>query len=101
MLVIQNDLIPFKGFKAMTMYPFIFVHGEVNDVCLRHEAIHARQQKELLFVPFFILYIAEWLVRLALLRSWHDAYMAISFEREAYARQNETGYKRKPFAMWR
>lgn len=30
---------------------------------LRHELIHCKQQLELLYIPFFLLYLLEFLVR--------------------------------------
>jgi len=70
---------------------------------LMHERIHFRQQRELLWLPFFILYILEFLVRY--LRNgfkWDKAYRSISFEREAYQNEDNPKYleERKVFA-WR
>jgi hypothetical protein len=44
MLIIHNKLIPFKGFKAITLWPFIFVRKECsfNEIDLNHENIHGR-----------------------------------------------------------
>ena len=52
------------------------------------------------YVGFYLLYLAEWLWRLARLRDAHAAYHAIRFEREAYAHQDELDYLtyRRPFA---
>ena len=36
---------------------------------VNHELIHAEQQKELLYIPFFIWYVLEWL---ALLIKYRD-----------------------------
>jgi len=67
---------------------------------INHEKIHTAQQRELLFLPFYILYIIEWLIRLIQYRNRHDAYMNISFEREAYANGHNLNYlpKRKLFS---
>lgn len=67
---------------------------------LNHERIHTSQMRELLFVPFYILYILEWLVRLVKYRNHNKAYMNISFEREAYANGRDLTYlsRRKPFS---
>ena len=67
-----------------------------------HEMIHSRQQAELLWLGFYLWYVVEWIVRLAIYRNGFKAYRSISFEREAYAKQGEIGYlkKRKLFA-WR
>ena len=44
MLIIHNKLIPVKGFKAITLWPFIFVRKEYsfNETDLNHENIHGR-----------------------------------------------------------
>lgn len=70
---------------------------------LRHEAIHSAQQRELLWIPFYLLYILEWIWQLLLTRNWYKAYESISFEREAYANESDEGYlKRRPvYAQWR
>lgn len=115
--VIFNDTIPFKGFMAMCVWPFIFVRNAAashyNTVANNHEHIHAEQQKELLmvgvvlaaigfpfiglwailFVPiFFWWYGIEWIYRLIQYRNQNQAYRNISFEREAYANESDLGY---------
>ncbi len=57
----------------------------IDKYVINHERIHTAQQRELLFIPFYILYVFEWLIRLIQYRNRNDAYMNISFEREAYA----------------
>ena len=70
---------------------------------LNHELIHTAQMKELLYVPFYLLYGIEWLIRLAMYRNAKKAYRNISFEREAYNMQNNLHYiidkERKPYAF--
>ncbi len=68
---------------------------------INHERIHTAQQRELLFIPFYLLYVAEWLIRLIVYRSWHKAYMNISFEKEAYAHGHDLKYlkTRKHFSF--
>ena len=96
MLIIHNKLIPFKGFKAITLWPFIFVRKECSfsEIDLNHESIHGRQQLELLIIPFYLIYIVEWIFK---------GYRNISFEKEAYSNQNNLDYlkTRKLFAQWR
>lgn len=68
-----------------------------------HEVIHYIQQKELLIIPFFILYILEYLAYLLYYRDHQKAYRSISFEREAYTHESNEYYisERKMFGMWR
>lgn len=71
--------------------------GWIDKYVINHERIHTAQQKELLFIPFYILYIIEWLIRLIQYRKLHKAYLNISFEREAYAHGHDLSYlKRRP-----
>lgn len=74
----------------------------IDKFVVNHERIHDAQQRELLYVPFYLVYIIEWLIRLLQYRNSHDAYMNISFEREAYANGRNLGYlpARRPYA-WR
>ena len=111
MRIIYNKVIPFKGFCAISLFGIIFVREEyrsyfqMNDLARRimcnHERIHLFQQKELLYVFFFLIYFFEWLVKLIIYGKY--AYENISFEREAYKYESKSDYleNRKPFAMWR
>lgn len=100
MKIVYNKIIPFKGYKAMALWPFIFVREEYyrKPIGIQHEEIHLSQQKEMLLIPFFAWYVVEYLVRLILYRNHKEAYRNISFEQEAYMNQFCTKYKRKPFA---
>nr|DAD63626.1 MAG TPA: hypothetical protein [Caudoviricetes sp.] len=113
MKIIRNSIIPCKGFTAINLFGVIFVRKEILpqhnislrnwDIMLNHELIHTAQMKELLYVPFYLLYILEWLIRLAIYRNAREAYRNISFEREAYDKQANFGYiiddERKPYAF--
>ena len=98
MKVIYNNIIPFKGFVAMTVFPFVFVRKEYKDIFtetdLRHESIHGVQQLETFWMGFFLWYILEWLIRVLFTNDFfsHRAYRNISFEKEAYRHQSETDY---------
>lgn len=84
MIIIRNNLIPVKGYCAMTVWPFIFVRKgyALSENVLLHEQIHGRQQLEMLVVPFFLWYFVEWLCRRAF--GSGNAYFNISFEQESY-----------------
>lgn len=116
--LVFNDIIPFKGFMAMCLWPFIFVRNgaasHYNTVANTHEHIHAEQQKEMLAVGavlavasfligcgwwsllalplFFWWYVIEWLFRLAQYGNTHKAYRNISFEREAFTNEKDVTY---------
>lgn len=104
MKIIYNKLIPFKGYIAMNLFGIFFVReeykGRINERVLNHESIHTEQMKELLYLPFYILYILEWLLKLFVYISPSKAYRNISFEREAYKFERDFDYikNRKRFS---
>ena len=116
--IVYNKLIPAKGYKAITILPFIFVRAEKKGKLLpcdyRHERIHLKQQTEtfilaqvvcvcmllagfgwwsLAILPlYFYIYLLEWAVKLAITRNSHIAYRSISTEQEAYAFEHTEDY---------
>ena len=105
MKVIYNKVIPFKGYKCVNLLGVLFVREgcTMSATDYNHEAIHTAQMKELLYVLFYLLYVLEWLWRLARLRDMKAAYRAVSFEREAYAHQYAADYlkTRKKFNQYK
>lgn len=102
MIIIRNSIIPFKGFSAMTLWPFVFVRRDARFTATteRHERIHGEQQKEMLILFFLLWYGVERLVRLIMYRNRDRAYSNISFEREAYGNERDEDYlqRRRRFA---
>ena len=113
MRIIRNSIIPCKGFTAINLFGVVFIRKEIRpqhdislrnwDIMLNHELIHTAQMKELLYLPFYLLYGIEWLIRLAMYMNVKEAYRNISFEREAYDKQYNFHYiidkERKPYAF--
>jgi len=93
-------LVP-KGYDGITVFPFIILRtGSMrsNADLINHERIHLRQQAEMLVVFFFVWYFVEFVFRLVVKRSYHQAYRAISFEVEAYQNEKDPDYlKSRPF----
>ncbi|MDE6696437.1 MAG: hypothetical protein K2K25_06115 [Muribaculaceae bacterium] len=75
----------------------------IDTYVVNHERIHTAQMKELLFIPFYIIYVFEWLIRLIQYRDAHKAYLNISFEREAYTHGHDLTYlkNRQRYASFR
>ena len=73
---------------------------KLTNKVMNHENIHTEQMKELWYVGFYLIYVLEWLFNLVF--HTKEAYMRISFEREAYAHENDLDYlkTRKRFAQW-
>ena len=105
MIIIENRVLPFKGFKAMTVWPFIFVRKgcELTETDMRHEEIHGKQQLEMLWLPFFVWYFVEWIVRSIQYKSWKIGYYEISLEWEALVNDSKKDYlkTRKHYAWTR
>ncbi len=95
--IVYKFLTP-KGFREITLYPFVFMKDskdKQNTVFRNHERIHARQQLELLLLPFFIWYGLEFLFRMWQFKNRREAYYHISFEREAYQNEKDLDYLKK------
>ena len=115
---IYNDIIPFKGYKALTLWPWIFIRNgakaRFNERTERHENTHGEQQKELLAVgtilcavlmlsgcgwwslmalPLFLwLYGLFYLIGLVRYHDHDRAYYNNPFEQEAYRNQENLQY---------
>lgn len=94
MILILKYIVP-RGYIGITIFPFVILKTKnlkQDLVIINHEKIHLRQQIELLILPFFIIYVFEFLIRLIQYRKWNLAYRNISFEREAYANEKDLDY---------
>ncbi len=101
-LIVSKYLIP-KGFRGMTVFPFVVVRDQnAQDylALMNHERIHLRQQLELLVLPFFVLYGLDYLAKLIRYRDKDKAYRNVVFEREAYQNENDLDYL-KSRSFWK
>jgi len=106
MKVIYNRHFPFGNFWAINILGVVFARsdfGKLGLKALNHEYIHSLQQREMLYIPFYLWYFGEWLVRLVQYRNAYRAYLNISLEREAYGCEGNLLYfkNRKPFSWMR
>lgn len=83
------------SFYAICLFGFIFAIKPLNATELNHESIHAAQQRELLYVPFFLWYGVEWLFYYIKYRDPLKAYYHIRFEQEAYRHEADLHYLEK------
>ena len=105
MKIVRNSIIPFNGFVAINLFGVVFVRKEMQtyfdydpsayDRMTNHETTHTKQMQELLYLPFYVWYLLEWLVRIVMYRNVRKAYRNISFEREAYANQDNRYYNKE------
>lgn len=101
MKIVRTSILPFQGYSAINLLGILFVHPGVylSNELMNHERIHSAQQREMLFIFFYLFYVAEWLVRLPMRG---NAYRNISFEREAYENQRNLDYlKNRRHYAWR
>lgn len=103
MIVIVFKYLTPKWVRGITLFPFIILSEKFdrnNAVLLNHEKIHLRQQIEMLVLPFYVVYVFEFLFGYLKFRNWQKAYKNISFEREAYANEKDLCYL-KQRSFWR
>ena len=113
MKIIRNNIIPVKGFKAINLFGVLFVRGNavISEKTLRHEHIHTMQMREMLYVPFYLWYGIEYVIRFF---GWsfekknpfypnYKPYDLMSFEREAYDNEHDVEYPktRKRFSWFK
>ena len=120
MIKVYNRIIPWRGFKLMTLWPFLFIKkgAKIKDTDINHECIHLRQQTELFVFLFYVLYILFFVIemvrcafdknRMQTIKGknrniYQRAYRGVLFEREAYWFQDDPEYlkHRKLFAWAR
>ena len=94
----------YKNYVGLSLWPFIFIKNRTlkNDSeLINHEKIHLRQQQELLIIPFYFVYVSEWLIRSLIYFDTYKAYQNLSFEREAYANEGSKDYlkNRRPYSF--
>ena len=95
MPIVVNKYLIGRHFVGIALWPFIVVKEKLlkdDEIFINHERIHLRQQAELLVVPFYIIYLFEYLYRLMKYRNSQEAYRNISFEREAYEMEEDLKY---------
>ena len=102
-MVRKNRFLVPKGYRAITLYPFIFVRNasdKYDKVLINHERIHLRQQVETLILLFVIWYFLDFLFKYLRYRNWDKAYRNIIFEREAYNNQSNLDYLKVRGIWW-
>lgn len=103
--------LPPRGYNAITIGCFIFVHDATNvdERLLTHEGIHWAQEKELLIIGFYLLYVVEFCRNFLFFskrmkgfaKIWKTAYRWLSFEREAQDHEQDCGYlPNRPHYEW-
>ncbi len=87
---------------AITIFPFIISREKMSERTLNHETIHIYQQKELLVIPFYLLYFYFYFIGIVKYRDKQKAYYMIPFEQEAYENDHNFDYlKTRKWFAWR
>lgn len=81
---------------GIALFPFIILNSKLSlerqATLINHEKIHLRQQLELLVLPFYILYLANYLINLFIYKNHQKAYRNIIFEKEAFENEKRNDY---------
>jgi hypothetical protein len=94
-IIRHASFIPARG---MALFPFILVKHpqDLADARLiRHEYIHIWQQIELFIVPFYVLYLLNYLWNRIKGQQHEQAYYNICFEKEAFLNDHNENYLRE------
>jgi hypothetical protein len=103
-MIIKNSKIArVLNVNAIVFYPFIFISHDKKhfdniklgryNILMNHEQIHYQQQKELLVIPFYIIYILNFGLNLfTFFFNGKLAYRNIIFEREAKTNELKSNY---------
>lgn len=78
---------------GITLYPFILVattKEQTHPVLLRHEWVHVQQVRRVGWIWFYLTYLMEHLNGWLVWRDWDVAYRNISYEVEAYEKEEST-----------
>ena len=99
MKIIYNDILPIKGHIAINIFGLILARKKmkyypdfVKNVIINHELIRTEQIKELLYIPFYILYLCNYIHNLFIYKNHKDAYRNIYFEKETYDNETNLDY---------
>lgn len=105
-----SKIIPFPGFYVCTIFDCIFRNPKyknrpLSKITYNHESIHLQQQLDFVGgieklyilggIIFYIWYFIEWLIKLIIsgfTLGKVKAYQSISFEQEAYQREQNLKY---------
>lgn len=98
-------VLTFNRANAVALWPFVIVkrkEDSLNTRLINHERIHIRQQLELFILPFYILYLSEYIYHRIKGNDHLQSYLHISFEKEAYQNDNNKDYLLgRPWWAWR
>jgi hypothetical protein len=96
------------GVKGIMLFPFCIVNSKSNKNLVRHEQIHFKQATELWVIPFYIMYLIDYLKKRKQYKHVNAnirhfvAYRAMYFELEAFMNDHKEDYlKTRPRFNWK
>lgn len=95
MIIVCQRFLKNTKISGITLFPFIILRKseyKQNKILINHEKIHLRQQVEMLIIFFYLWYVIEYYYWFFRLKNSYLAYKSISFEREAYAKEDDLTY---------
>lgn len=98
-----NKFLPPKNYLFINILGIFFTRKTEEELELvpegkiRHEKIHTRQMLECLIIPFYLIYILNYLINLFIYKDHFTAYEKILFEQEAKLAELYKNYKSKLF----
>ena len=106
MIMVCRSLLKNTKISAITLFPVILLRrpeDRYDKTLINHEKIHLRQQLELLIIFFYLWYVIEYYFWYFRLKDSFLAYKYISFEREAFSREDDPDYlkTRKLWSFWK
>lgn len=104
MIVWKNKFIPFGRYSTMNFFGILITKDDnLSEKTIRHESIHTKQMKEMLYIGFYAWYIIEYFIIRFFHLTQNCSYRDISLEEEAYAHDMEIDYlnNRKHYAWFK
>lgn len=78
------------GVGGIVIYPFVlFAEQRPSEQLFNHEMIHVEQIRKIGILLFYFYYLKEYATNRIKGLSHYEAYMAISYEKEAYQNENK------------
>ena len=99
-LTVLSYISPVNNIWAITIWPFVFCKGEMDDKTINHESIHIEQYNDLFVIGFFIVYVLDWIHGRIKYRSnfsgyrsaGEKAYCRTRAEQESYYNEENVNY---------
>ena len=97
MIIIRNNIIPFKGYKCINIFGILFARKNaiLDEYTINHEKIHTKQIIENFIIGFYTLYGTFYIINIIKYKNHKEAYRNIPFECEAYENEKDLSYLSK------